>query len=179
MTARTNKELKTFQMDAILNVFIHSHQDTVVALDALSKHGAVTFSRRQKTTLVTIQSTGSFSQKFQVENSNRLLLQQVPLPDIPGDYTISVSGEGCVHAQVRCWEVMGVQLWAFFPKMESLTLPTCTHYAQSGKNWSKDTVQWRWNISVHYLSDYAEIQHALGEAAVCICYMGTDSTSNL
>ena len=103
MTARTNKELKTFQMDAILNVFIHSHQDTVVALDALSKHGAVTFSRRQKTTLVTIQSTGSFSQKFQVENSNRLLLQQVPLPDIPGDYTMSVSGEGCVYAQVRCW----------------------------------------------------------------------------
>uniref|UniRef100_A0A8C6IDN1 Murinoglobulin 2 n=1 Tax=Mus spicilegus TaxID=10103 RepID=A0A8C6IDN1_MUSSI len=76
-----------------------STQDTVVALDALSKYGAVTFSRRQKTTLVTIQSTGSFSQKFQVENSNRLLLQQVALPDIPGDYTISVSGEGCVYAQ--------------------------------------------------------------------------------
>ncbi|EDK99674.1 mCG132196, isoform CRA_b [Mus musculus] len=76
-----------------------STQDTVLALDALSKYGAVTFSRRQKTTLVTIQSTGSFSQKFHIENSNRLLLQQVPLPDIPGDYTISVSGEGCVYAQ--------------------------------------------------------------------------------
>nr|XP_034368490.1 murinoglobulin-1-like [Arvicanthis niloticus] len=76
-----------------------STQDTVVALDALSKYGAVTFSRSQKTSLVTIQSSGTFSQKFQVENSNRLLLQQVPLPDIPGDYTISVSGEGCVYAQ--------------------------------------------------------------------------------
>ena len=104
-------------MDAILNVFIHSHQDTVVALDALSKYKAVTFSRSQKTTLVTIQSSGSFSQKFQVENSNRLLLQQVALPDIPGDYTMSVSGEGCVYAQVRCWEVVGMQLRAFFPKM--------------------------------------------------------------
>lgn len=76
-----------------------STQDTVVALDALSKYKAVTFSRSQKTTLVTIQSSGSFSQKFQVENSNRLLLQQVALPDIPGDYTMSVSGEGCVYAQ--------------------------------------------------------------------------------
>ncbi|XP_028616888.1 murinoglobulin-1-like [Grammomys surdaster] len=76
-----------------------STQDTVVALDALSKYGAVTFSRSQKNALVTIQSSGSFSQKFQVGNSNRLLLQQVPLPDIPGDYTISVSGKGCVCAQ--------------------------------------------------------------------------------
>ncbi|XP_076796624.1 murinoglobulin-1-like isoform X2 [Arvicanthis niloticus] len=76
-----------------------STQDTVVALDALSKYGAVTFSRSQKNALVTIESSGSFSQKFQVENSNRLLLQQVPLPDIPGNYTISVSGEGCAYAQ--------------------------------------------------------------------------------
>ncbi|XP_031239919.1 murinoglobulin-1-like [Mastomys coucha] len=76
-----------------------STQDTVVALDALSKYGAITFSRSQKSPLVTIQSSGSFSQKFQVENSNRLLLQQVQLPDIPGEYTISMSGEGCVYAQ--------------------------------------------------------------------------------
>ncbi|XP_031236150.1 murinoglobulin-1-like [Mastomys coucha] len=76
-----------------------STQDTVVALDALSKYGAITFSRSQKSPLVTIQSSRSFSQKFQVENSNRLLLQQVQLPDIPGEYTISMSGEGCVYAQ--------------------------------------------------------------------------------
>ena len=100
------EELNTFQMDAILNVFIHSYQDTVVALDALSKYGAVTFSRSQKSSLVTIQSSDLFSHKSQVENSNRLLLQQVPLPFIPGNYTITVSGGGCVYAQVRCWEVV-------------------------------------------------------------------------
>ncbi|XP_060240134.1 murinoglobulin-1-like isoform X2 [Meriones unguiculatus] len=76
-----------------------STQDTVVALHALSKYGAVTFSRSQKIPLVTIQSSGTFSQKFQVEESKRLLLQQVPLPDLPGDYEISVTGEGCVYAQ--------------------------------------------------------------------------------
>nr|XP_021488326.1 murinoglobulin-2-like [Meriones unguiculatus] len=75
-----------------------STQDTVVALHALSKYGAATFSRSQKTPLVTIQSSGTFSQKFQVEDSNRLLLQQVLLPDLPGDYEISVT-EGCVYAQ--------------------------------------------------------------------------------
>uniref|UniRef100_A0A8I5ZV18 Murinoglobulin 2 n=1 Tax=Rattus norvegicus TaxID=10116 RepID=A0A8I5ZV18_RAT len=74
-------------------------KDTVVALDALSKYGAATFSKSQKTPSVTVQSSGSFSQKFQVDKSNRLLLQQVSLPDIPGNYTIRVSGEGCVYAQ--------------------------------------------------------------------------------
>ncbi|XP_075838984.1 alpha-1-inhibitor 3-like [Microtus pennsylvanicus] len=76
-----------------------STQDTVVALHALSMYGAATFTRSQKTPLVTIQSSGTFSRKFQVENSNRLLLQQVSLPNIPGNYDINVSGEGCVHTQ--------------------------------------------------------------------------------
>ncbi|XP_035316209.1 alpha-1-inhibitor 3 isoform X1 [Cricetulus griseus] len=76
-----------------------STQDTVVALHALSKYGAVTFAGSQKTPSVTIQSSGTFSRTLQIESSNRLLLQQVSLPDIPGDYDISVSGEGCVYAQ--------------------------------------------------------------------------------
>ncbi|CAO2606455.1 Mug2, partial [Lemmus lemmus] len=76
-----------------------STQDTVVALHALSMYGAATFTRSQETPLVTIQSSGTFSRKFQIEDSNRLLLQQVSLPDIPGDYDINVSGEGCVHTQ--------------------------------------------------------------------------------
>uniref|UniRef100_H0W8R4 Murinoglobulin 1 n=1 Tax=Cavia porcellus TaxID=10141 RepID=H0W8R4_CAVPO len=67
-----------------------STQDTVVALHALSRYGAATFGRTGKTALVKIQSSGTFSTKFQVDNSNRLLLQQ---------YTISVSGEGCVYTQ--------------------------------------------------------------------------------
>ncbi|XP_057348249.1 alpha-2-macroglobulin-like [Manis pentadactyla] len=76
-----------------------STQDTVVALHALSIYGAATFARTGKAASVTIQSSGKFSKKFQVENTNLLLLQQVSLPDIPGEYTISVSGEGCVYLQ--------------------------------------------------------------------------------
>ncbi|KAI5126086.1 Pregnancy Zone Protein [Manis pentadactyla] len=76
-----------------------STQDTVVALHALSIYGTATFARTGKAASVTIQSSGKFSKKFQVENTNLLLLQQVSLPDIPGEYTISVSGEGCVYLQ--------------------------------------------------------------------------------
>ena len=78
-------------------------QDTVVALHALSRYGAATFTSARKVAQVTIQSSGTFSTKFQVENSNRLLLQQVSLPEVPGEYSMSVTGEGCVYLQVSFW----------------------------------------------------------------------------
>lgn len=76
-------------------------QDTVVTLHALSKYGAATFTRTGKAAQVTIQSSGTFSTKFQVNNNNRLLLQQVSLPTVPGEYSARVTGEGCVYLQVR------------------------------------------------------------------------------
>lgn len=76
-------------------------QDTVVALHALSKYGAATFTRTGKAAEVTIQSTGTFSKKFQVNNDNLLLLQQISLPAVPGEYSITATGKGCVYLQVR------------------------------------------------------------------------------
>ncbi|XP_055973386.1 pregnancy zone protein-like [Sorex fumeus] len=76
-----------------------STQDTVVALQALSKYGAATYTRTEKTAQVTIQNSQAFSSKFQVDNSNLLLLQQVPLPELPGEYRIAVTGERCVYLQ--------------------------------------------------------------------------------
>ncbi|XP_035304914.1 murinoglobulin-1-like isoform X2 [Cricetulus griseus] len=103
-----------------------STQDTVVALHALSKYGAVTFAGSQKTPSVTIQSSGTFSRIFQIESSNRLLLQQVLLPDIPGDYDINVSGEGCVYAQttLRYNVQLEKQESAFTLRVQTLPL-TC------------------------------------------------------
>ncbi|XP_068962210.1 alpha-2-macroglobulin [Petaurus breviceps papuanus] len=74
-----------------------STQDTVVALQALSQYGAVTYNKRGKPAEVTIQSSGGFSEKFQVDSANRLLLQQVSLPGVPGEYNAGVKGEGCVY----------------------------------------------------------------------------------
>uniref|UniRef100_A0A8D1IZ00 Alpha-2-macroglobulin n=1 Tax=Sus scrofa TaxID=9823 RepID=A0A8D1IZ00_PIG len=76
-----------------------STQDTVVALHALSKYGAATFTRTGKAAEVTIQSTGTFSKKFQVNNDNLLLLQQISLPAVPGEYSITATGKGCVYLQ--------------------------------------------------------------------------------
>ncbi|XP_059538152.1 alpha-2-macroglobulin-like [Myotis daubentonii] len=76
-----------------------STQDTVVALHALSKYGAATFTRTGKAVQVTIQSSGTFSTNFQVDNDNRLLLQQISLPKVPGDYSMTATGKGCVYLQ--------------------------------------------------------------------------------
>lgn len=81
-------------------------QDTVVALQALSLYGAVTYAKSGAASKVTLRSGGDFQQDFQVDPTNRLLLQRVPLPQVPGDYSTEVSGEGCVYLQVRGWRVV-------------------------------------------------------------------------
>lgn len=76
-------------------------QDTVVALQALSKYGAATFSKMEKASVITVKSSETFSKEFQVHDANRLLFQEIRLPEIPGEYTTTVSGSGCVYIQVR------------------------------------------------------------------------------
>ncbi|XP_058414820.1 pregnancy zone protein-like [Diceros bicornis minor] len=76
-----------------------STQDTVVALQALSKYGAATFTKKEKAATVTVKSSETFSEEFQVDDANRLLLQEVGLPDIPGEYNTTVSGSRCVYLQ--------------------------------------------------------------------------------
>ncbi|XP_006901823.1 PREDICTED: alpha-2-macroglobulin-like [Elephantulus edwardii] len=76
-----------------------STQDTVVALYGLSRYGAATFSKTEKAAQVTVQDSQAFSTNFQVDNSNKLLLQQVSLPEVPGKYSAKVTGDRCVYLQ--------------------------------------------------------------------------------
>ncbi|KAF3816367.1 hypothetical protein GH733_014540, partial [Mirounga leonina] len=76
-----------------------STQDTVVALQALSRYGAATFTRTRKPAQVAVQYSGTLVTKFQVDDDNRLLLQQTSLPKVPEEYTMTVTGEGCVYLQ--------------------------------------------------------------------------------
>ncbi|CAN0289535.1 unnamed protein product [Rangifer tarandus platyrhynchus] len=76
-----------------------STQDTVVALQALSRYGAATFTKGEKAATVTIKSAETFSEEFRVDEAKRLLLQEVALPKIPGEYNTAVSGSGCVYIQ--------------------------------------------------------------------------------
>lgn len=78
-----------------------------MALQALSLYGAMTYAKSGAASKVTLRSGGDFQQDFQVDPTNRLLLQRVPLPQVPGEYTTEVSGEGCVYLQVRVMRAGG------------------------------------------------------------------------
>ncbi|XP_042651121.1 alpha-2-macroglobulin-like isoform X2 [Tyto alba] len=103
-----------------------STQDTVVALQALSLYGAVTYAKSGAASKVTLRSGGDFQQDFQVDPTNRLLLQRVPLPQVPGEYSTEVSGEGCVYLQTSLrYNVQPTQEDAPF-KLHVYTIPeTC------------------------------------------------------
>ncbi|XP_039235939.1 alpha-2-macroglobulin-like protein 1 isoform X2 [Pipra filicauda] len=75
-----------------------STQDTVVALEALALYATKIF-RKDGPDLQVSLTSKEFNQNFQVDNSNRLLLQTVELPAIPQDYTVHVQGHGCLFLQ--------------------------------------------------------------------------------
>nr|XP_020030548.1 ovostatin-like [Castor canadensis] len=75
-----------------------STKDTVVALQALTLFQRLTFSKNRQN-LVQIFSDKVFSKAFQVNDENRLLLQQIPLPTTKEIYTVQVDGNGCVYVQ--------------------------------------------------------------------------------
>uniref|UniRef100_A0A3Q3K1D4 Alpha-macroglobulin receptor-binding domain-containing protein n=1 Tax=Monopterus albus TaxID=43700 RepID=A0A3Q3K1D4_MONAL len=77
-----------------------STQDTVVALQALAKYGAATYSAEGSTT-VTVTSLGGLNKEFTVDQSNRLLYQEEKLNEVPGEYTVKAQGQSCVLAQVH------------------------------------------------------------------------------
>ncbi|XP_052378896.1 alpha-2-macroglobulin-like [Oncorhynchus keta] len=76
-----------------------STQDTVVALQALAKYSAATFSPEGAST-VSVSSAGGLKMKFTVNQSNRLLYQEVQLREVPGDYNIKAQGKSCVFVQI-------------------------------------------------------------------------------
>ncbi|XP_073451729.1 alpha-2-macroglobulin-like protein 1 [Aquarana catesbeiana] len=75
-----------------------STQDTVVALQAMAKYAEATYNDKEAIT-VTVSSKTGFLEKFHVDNNNRLLLQKRTLPTIPGEYTVTATGGGCVLVQ--------------------------------------------------------------------------------
>ncbi|NXT16390.1 A2ML1 protein, partial [Prunella fulvescens] len=76
-----------------------STQDTVVALQALTKYAALTYRKNVNVTVTVTSPTGRV-QHFVVDNSNRLLLQRAALPEVPGTYELRARGQGCVLVQV-------------------------------------------------------------------------------
>uniref|UniRef100_A0AAZ3RB80 A2ML1 protein n=1 Tax=Oncorhynchus tshawytscha TaxID=74940 RepID=A0AAZ3RB80_ONCTS len=111
-----------------------STQDTVVALQALAKYGAATFSPEGAST-VSVSSAGGLKMEFTVNQNNRLLYQEEQLREVPGDYNIKAQGKSCVFVQVR--------LQSFFPLLPLST--ACTEYLVYNIHPSSDSVTDRYN----------------------------------
>ncbi|NWW68799.1 A2ML1 protein, partial [Ifrita kowaldi] len=75
-----------------------STQDTVVALQALAKYAARTFSTSGQA-VVRVRSQRAFGKAFQVSRQKRLLVQQAALVEIPGQFLVQAHGSSCVLAQ--------------------------------------------------------------------------------
>ncbi|KAM3875368.1 alpha-2-macroglobulin [Diretmus argenteus] len=76
-----------------------STQDTVVALQALAKYGAATYSEGGAST-VTVTSLGGLNKDFTVDGSNRLLYQEEQLTEVPGEYRVRAQGQICLQVQI-------------------------------------------------------------------------------
>ncbi|XP_042688696.1 alpha-2-macroglobulin-like protein 1 [Centrocercus urophasianus] len=76
-----------------------STQDTVVALQALAKYATLTYSDNGDFAVTVTAPTGS-KHDFMLEASNRLVLQQAALHDLPGLYGVKTHGQGCALVQV-------------------------------------------------------------------------------
>ncbi|XP_056385122.1 alpha-2-macroglobulin-like isoform X2 [Hyla sarda] len=75
-----------------------SSQDTTLALQALAKYARATRHKKGDST-VTIHSKSGFKKTVHVDKSNSLLVQTVDLPEIPGEYIVSATGDGFVYLQ--------------------------------------------------------------------------------
>ncbi|XP_010225972.1 PREDICTED: alpha-2-macroglobulin-like protein 1 [Tinamus guttatus] len=76
-----------------------STQDTVVALQALAKYAALTYSTKGVAE-VSVKSQRGFGMKFQISNQNRLLVQEMALTEIPGKFSVQVHGSCCVFTRM-------------------------------------------------------------------------------
>ncbi|NXG74960.1 A2ML1 protein, partial [Baryphthengus martii] len=76
-----------------------STQDTVVALQALAKYAALTYSMKGVAE-VRVRSQRGFGRKFQVSYRNRLLVQEAALPEVPDKLSVQAYGSCCVFTRM-------------------------------------------------------------------------------
>ncbi|KAM6309768.1 alpha-2-macroglobulin-like protein 1 [Podargus strigoides] len=75
-----------------------STQDTVVALQALAKYAALTYSTKGVAE-VRVRSQRGFGRKFRVSFQNRLLVQEAVLTEVPGKFSVQAHGSCCVFTR--------------------------------------------------------------------------------
>ncbi|NXO02968.1 A2ML1 protein, partial [Rhinopomastus cyanomelas] len=76
-----------------------STQDTAVALQALAKYAAMTYST-EGVAEVRVRSQKGFGRKFQVSYQNRLLVQEAALTEVPDKFLVQAHGSCCVFTRM-------------------------------------------------------------------------------
>lgn len=74
-----------------------STQDTILALEALSKYAA-SLSNDKTDIAIKIKADG-LDQPLAVTDADKMVLKQIPLPKLPTDVEVTTSGAGCVLLQ--------------------------------------------------------------------------------
>ncbi|KAI7800728.1 putative alpha-2-macroglobulin-like protein 1 [Triplophysa rosa] len=77
-----------------------STQDTVVALQALAKYSAATYSPTG-TVVVSVTSPSRQKYNFTINQQNRLLYQERQLQPPTGNFTLAARGQGCAFVQLH------------------------------------------------------------------------------
>lgn len=128
----------------------------MVALEALAMYATKTFRKDGPDLRVSISSTG-FRHRIRINNANRLLLQTLDLPAIPGSYTVQTQGRGCLFMQVRWGKGLPNGLWVW------------SEAEQMGGNFLPRTLRsgcLRWDPIMGYLSFIRSWWPALQEASL-------------
>ncbi|XP_010301999.2 alpha-2-macroglobulin-like protein 1 [Balearica regulorum gibbericeps] len=79
-----------------------STQDTVVSLQALAQYAAL-IPQEIRDVKVTVKAKEASPLEFHVHRNNKLVLHQASLPAVPGNYTVQVTGSGCVYVQTTLY----------------------------------------------------------------------------
>ncbi|XP_058269792.1 alpha-2-macroglobulin-like isoform X1 [Hemibagrus wyckioides] len=102
-----------------------STQDTVVALQALALYSTNVFSSEGSST-VTVKSADGDSHNFDVNQNNKLLYQERTLQDVPGTYSIDVTGSACVSVQAALFYNVPTPTYASTLSITATTDGNCT-----------------------------------------------------
>ncbi|KAM8924773.1 ovostatin-like [Pelodytes ibericus] len=79
-----------------------SSQDTLLALKAQAAFAKLTYVPDSQHNIIFQKDNADLFQ-ISVNNENKQLQQKQPLPEVPGDYNIKVSGQGCVLLQLTTY----------------------------------------------------------------------------